>query len=39
MNKLTSGNANLIKRAEEFLDLGVKPKKQISNKLINSKEE
>ncbi|BAK73355.1 MAG: DNA recombination protein RmuC [Arcobacter sp.] len=39
MNKLTLGNANLIKRAEEFIDLGVKPKKQISNKLINSQEE
>ena len=32
MNKLSSGNANLIKRAEEFLDLGVKPKKQITTK-------
>lgn len=32
MNKLSLGNANLIKRAEEFIDLGVKPKKQISNK-------
>ena len=34
MNKLSSGNANLIKRAEEFLDLGVKPKKQINNKAV-----
>ena len=32
MNKLSTGNANLIKRAEEFLDLGVKPKKQITTK-------
>ena len=32
MNKLSTGNANLIKRAEEFLDLGVKPKKQINTK-------
>ena len=39
MNKLSLGNGNLIKRAEEFTDLGVKPKKQISNKLINSQEE
>ncbi len=34
MNKLSIGNANLIRRAEEFLDLGVKPKKQISKKSI-----
>lgn len=32
MNKLSTGNANLIRRAEEFLDLGVKPKKQINTK-------
>ena len=32
MNKLSTGNANLIRRAEEFLDLGVKPKKQITTK-------
>ncbi len=35
MNKLTTGNANLIKRAEEFIDLGVKPKKQIITKTIS----
>ena len=34
MNKLSIGNANLIRRAEEFLDLGVKPKKQISKKSL-----
>ncbi len=34
MNKLSIGNANLIRRAEEFLDLGVKPKKQISKKSV-----
>ncbi|WP_368030056.1 DNA recombination protein RmuC [Arcobacter sp. s6] len=39
MNKLSSGNANLIKRAEEFIELGVKPKKQISSKLLVSEEE
>ena len=39
MNKLSLGNANLIKRAEEFIDLGVKPKKQISSKLLVSEEE
>ena len=35
MNKLTTGNANLIKRAEEFIDLGVKPKKQIITKTLS----
>jgi len=39
MNKLSLGNANLIKRAEEFIDLGVKPKKQISAKLLSPEEE
>ena len=34
MNKLSIGNANLIRRAEEFLDLGVKPKKQLSKKSV-----
>lgn len=34
MNKLSLGNGNLIKRAEEFTDLGVKPKKQISTKYL-----
>lgn len=37
INKLSVGNGNLIRRAEEFLYLGVKPKKEISNKLSNSK--
>ena len=32
MNKLSLGNANLIKKAEEFIGLGVKPKKQISSR-------
>ena len=39
LNKLSTGNANLIKRAEEFIDLGVKPKKQISSKFISQDEE
>ena len=39
MNKLSLGNANLIKRAEEFIELGVKPKKQISSKLATQEEE
>lgn len=32
MIKLTTGKGNLLKRTEEFLELGVKPKKQISTK-------
>ena len=39
MNKLSLGNANLIKRAEEFIDLGVKPKKQLLNKYSIQEEE
>ena len=31
-SKLSTGNGNLIKRSEEFLELGVKPKKQIIKK-------
>ena len=38
MNKLSTGNANLIKRAEEFLELGVKPKKQIITKSVSLEE-
>jgi DNA recombination protein RmuC len=34
MNKLSTGNANLIKRAEEFIELGVKPKKSITTKAL-----
>ena len=34
MNKLSIGNGNLIRRAEEFLDLGVKPKKQLNKKSV-----
>lgn len=34
MNKLSTGNANLIKRAEEFIELGVKPKKTITTKTL-----
>lgn len=34
MNKLSTGNANLIKRAEEFIELGVKPKKAITTKTL-----
>ena len=39
VNKLSSGNANLIKRAEEFVQLGVKPKKQLSSKFLTSDSE
>ena len=39
VNKLSSGNANLIKRAEEFVQLGVKPKKQLSSKFLTSDNE
>lgn len=38
MSKLSTGNANLIKRAEEFLELGVKPKKQIITKSVSLEE-
>jgi len=31
-SKLSTGNGNLIKRSEEFIELGVKPKKQIIKK-------
>ena len=34
-SKLSTGNGNLIKRSEEFLELGVKPKKQINTKNIS----
>lgn len=35
LNKLSSGRGNLITRAEEFKDLGVKPKKSISENILN----
>ncbi|MFW2599268.1 DNA recombination protein RmuC [Aliarcobacter butzleri] len=38
MNKLSSGNGNLIRRTEEFLELGVKPKKQLPNKYLSVEE-
>ncbi|KLE00665.1 DNA recombination protein RmuC [Aliarcobacter butzleri] len=38
MNKLSSGNGNLIKRTEEFLELGVKPKKQLPNRYLSVEE-
>ncbi len=34
MNKLSSGRGNLIRRVEAIRELGLKPKKQISEKLI-----
>jgi DNA recombination protein RmuC len=34
-SKLSTGNGNLIKRSEEFIELGVKPKKQINTKNIS----
>ncbi len=38
MNKLSSGNGNLIRRTEEFLELGVKPKKQLPNRHLSVEE-
>jgi DNA recombination protein RmuC len=38
MNKLSLGNGNLIRRAAEFIDLGIKPKKQISSNLLTQEE-
>ncbi len=34
-SKLSTGNGNLMKRSEEFIELGVKPKKQINTKNIS----
>lgn len=34
-SKLSTGNGNLMKRSEEFLELGVKPKKLINTKNIS----
>lgn len=36
-NKLSSGNGNLIKRSEEFLDMGVKTKNIIAKNTLNNK--
>ncbi|MGP2655822.1 DNA recombination protein RmuC [Malaciobacter sp. WC5094] len=38
MKKLSTGNGNLLKRSQEFIDLGVKPKKQIDNKNLLEEE-
>ncbi|MFW3344676.1 DNA recombination protein RmuC [Aliarcobacter butzleri] len=38
MNKLSIGNGNLIRRTEEFLELGVKPKKQLPNRYLSVEE-
>ncbi|MFY9069548.1 DNA recombination protein RmuC [Aliarcobacter butzleri] len=38
INKLSSGNGNLIRRTEEFLELGVKPKKQLPNRYLSVEE-
>ncbi|GGD37720.1 hypothetical protein GCM10012288_09750 [Malaciobacter pacificus] len=39
MNKLSTGKGNLLRRSQEFLDLGVKPKKVLnSTKLLQSDE-
>ena len=38
MKKLSTGNGNLLKRSQEFIDLGVKPKKQIDNKHLLEEE-
>lgn len=38
MNKLSLGNGNLIRRAAEFIDLGIKPKKQISSNFLVQEE-
>jgi len=34
-SKLSTGNGNLMKRSEEFIELGVKPKKRINTKNIS----
>lgn len=39
MNKLTTGKGNLIRRSQEFVELGVKPKKQISSTSLILEEE
>jgi DNA recombination protein RmuC len=31
MNKLSTGKGNLLRRSQEFLDLGIKPKKVLNN--------
>ena len=36
-NKLSQGNGNLIKRSEEFLNMGVKTKNIISSNILNNK--
>lgn len=36
-NKLSQGNGNLIKRSEEFLEMGVKTKNIITNNILNNK--
>lgn len=38
MKKLSTGNGNLLKRSQEFIELGVKPKKQIDNKNLLEEE-
>ena len=38
INKLSSGRGNLISRGQKFLELGVKPTKEISNKYIKDEE-
>uniref|UniRef100_UPI004048948D DNA recombination protein RmuC n=1 Tax=Aliarcobacter sp. TaxID=2321116 RepID=UPI004048948D len=38
INKLSVGRGNLIKRSEEFIELGVKSRKQLSNNLINKED-
>lgn len=39
MNKLSTGKGNLLRRSQEFLDLGIKPKKVLNNsKLLQNDE-
>lgn len=38
INKLSSGRGNLISRSQKFLELGVKPTKEISIKYIKDEE-
>ena len=38
INKLSSGRGNLISRSQKFLELGVKPTKEISSKYIKDEE-
>ncbi len=38
MNKLSTGKGNLMRRSQEFLELGVKPKKQLDSNALKNEE-